>query len=63
LEKVIEDKRGLSRIKKIKKLLKKVQRARGELTKIRMLLLFELEKELDEDIVKKGQKYDKILAR
>jgi len=53
LEKVIEEERDFFRTKKIKKLMKKIQRAREESIKTKMLLLFELGKELDEDVVKK----------
>ncbi len=52
--------KNLSRKKKIKRLLRKVKKAREESTKERMLLLLELGKEMDEDNVKKGNRYDKI---
>ncbi len=48
--------------KRIKKLLKKVKEAREKSTKKRMLLSFELEKEIGEDRVNGGKKYDKTLA-
>jgi len=43
-------------------LLKKVKEAREKSTKKRMLLSFELEKEIGEDRVNGGKKYDKTLA-
>ena len=49
-------------MKRIKKLLKKVKKARGKVTKERMLLFFVLEKEMGEDRVKEGKKYDKTLT-
>ena len=52
-----------SRKKKIKKLLKKVKEAREKLTKDKMLLLFELGKEMGEDYTKRRNKFDKTLAQ
>ena len=49
--------------KKIKKLIKKVKEAREESSKERMLLLFELGKEMEEDRMKGGNKYNKTLAQ
>ena len=42
--------------------MKKVREAREKSTKERMLLLFELEKEMREDRMNGGNKYDKTLA-
>ena len=42
--------------------MKKIKEAREELSKDRMLLLFELEKEIEEDRMKGGSKYDKTLT-
>ncbi len=61
-EKVMKGEKNLSWAKKIKKLEKKIQKARKEFTKIRMLLLFELGKKLEEDYKNGGNKYDKHLA-
>ena len=61
--KVEETSRKPSRKKRIKKLLKKAKKARKKLTKERMLLFFELGKEMGEDRVNGGNKYDKTLAR
>ncbi len=46
-----EEKRNPFRKKRIKKLIKKVQKAKEELTKDKMLLFFELEKELNDERV------------
>ncbi len=43
--------------------MKKVKEAREELLKERILLLFELGKEIEEDRTKGGSKYNKTLAR
>ena len=54
LIKVEEQSRNPSRAKKIKKLLKKIKEVRGESIQERVLLLFELEKEMGEDRVNRG---------
>jgi len=43
--------------------LKKVKEAKEESIKERMLLSFELEKEMGEERINRGNKYDKFLAR
>ena len=63
LKKVKEQRKNLFHKKKIKKLMKKVKEAKKESLKERMLLLFELEKEMREDRTKEKSKYDKTLAR
>ncbi len=63
LIKVEERSKILSWKKKIKKLMKKVKEAREESLKERMLLFFELGKEIGEDKTKRGSKYDKTLAQ
>ena len=60
--KVKETSKNLSQKKRIKKLLKKVKEIREESTKERMLLSFELGKEIKEDRVNGRNKYDKTLA-
>ncbi len=42
--------------------MKKIKEARSESTKEQMLLLFELEKEIGEDRVNRGNKNDKTFA-
>ncbi len=59
----MKEKKGLFRTKRIKKLEKKVHKARKESTKARMLFLFELEKELEEDYNIRENKYDKHLTQ
>jgi len=59
---VKEGERNLSRTKKIKKLIKKVQKIRRELMKKRMLCFFELEKKLNKKYTRGGKKNDKTLA-
>jgi len=63
LVKVEETSKNPSRKKRIKKLLKKVKKAREKSTKERMLLSFELEKEIGEDRVNRRKKYDKTLTQ
>ncbi len=63
LKKVSEGERDLSRLCRIKKLLKKLKKAKGELTEDRLILFFELEKELGEDKVALGEKNDRAYAR
>ena len=62
LERVTEEDGNLSREKRRKKLEKKVKKTRKEITKEKMLLLFELGKELKKDYNFGGNKYDKQLA-
>ncbi len=62
MKKVKEWSRNPSQKKKIKKLIKKVKEAKEESSKERMLLLFELGKEIGEDKTKGESKYDKTLA-
>jgi len=56
LKKVTKGKRNPSRKKRIKALTKKVQKLKGESIKDRMLFLFKLGKELDEEYIYKGIK-------
>ena len=60
--KVKERSKNPSRKKRIKKLIKKVKEARGELTKEKMLLFFKLGREMREDRVNGRNKHDKTLA-
>src|SRR6266498_994011 len=62
LIKVKETSRNPSQKKRITKLMKKVKKAKEESSKKRMLLFFELGKEMGEDKAKGGNKYDKTLA-
>ena len=63
LVKVEEINKNPSQKKRIKRLIKKVKKAREESTKERMLLSFELGKEMGEDRAKGGNKHDKTLAQ
>src|SRR6266498_3699981 len=63
LKRVPEGERGPSRLGRIKKLLKKLKRAKGELIGDRLILFFELGKELGDEKVKEGEKNDKLCAR
>ncbi len=49
LKRIPEGERDPSRLGRIKKLLKKLKKAKGELTEDRLILFFELEKELGEE--------------
>ena len=62
LKKVPVGDRNISRGKKIKKLWKKIKKAKGELTEERMLLFFELGKELEDERTNGGDKNYKIIA-
>ena len=62
MKKVVEGERIPFKTKRIKRLLRKVKRAEREFTKVRMLLLFELGKEMDKDSIREGTKYEKTLA-
>ncbi len=61
LQKVEEGERNLSKTKRIKRLWKKIDKEKGELIKEKMLIFFELEKELGKDH-SSGNKYNKQLA-
>ncbi len=63
LKKVPEEERNPSRLRRIKKLFKKLRKAKGELIGERILLFFELGKELGEEKVKIGEKNDRLCAR
>jgi len=63
MKKVIIEDRNLLRRKRITFLEKKINKLKQELTKDRMLLYFELRKELEEEYIKGGCKYDKTVAR
>src|SRR6266542_1203859 len=63
LKRVPEGERNPSRICRIKKLFKKLRKARGELISDRILLFFELGKELGEENVNVGEKNDRLCAR
>ncbi len=63
LKRVPEGERGPSRLGRIKKLLKKLKRSKGELIGDRLILFFELGKELGEEKVNLGEKNDRLCAR
>src|SRR6266542_1674962 len=63
LKKVPEGERDPSRLGRIKKLLKKLKRAKGELLEDRIILFFELGKELGDDNIYEGEKNDRLCAR
>ena len=63
LKKVSEEERNPSRLRRIKKLFKKLRKAKGELLKDRIILFFELGKELEDDKIYVGEKNDRLCAR
>src|SRR6266540_5217155 len=63
LKRVPEGERGPSRLGRIKKLLKKLKKSKGELLEDRLILFFELGKELGDDQIKEGDKNDRLCAR
>src|SRR6266498_1125645 len=63
LKKVPEGERDPSRLRRIKKLFKKLKKAKGELIEDRIILFFELGKELGEDKIYVGEKNDRLCAR
>ncbi len=62
LKKIKEEKRDSFRQKKVKKLCKKIEELSGKSTKAKMLLLFELEKNLEEEYTKGGNKINKTIG-
>src|SRR6266542_3501183 len=63
LKRISEGERDPSRLCRIKKLFKKLKRAKGELIEDRMILFFELGKELGDDNIYVGEKNDRLCAR
>src|SRR6266498_1228966 len=63
LKKVLEGERDPSRLRRIKKLFKKLRKAKGELLEDRIILFFELGKELGEEKIDVGEKNDRLCAR
>src|SRR6266498_3520505 len=63
LKRVPEEKRGPSRLSRIKKLFKKLKRSEGELIGDRIILFFELGKELGDDKINVGEKNVRLCAR
>src|SRR6266542_384257 len=63
LKRVSEGERNPSRLGRIKKLFKKLKKAKGELLKDRIILFFELGKELEDDKIYVGEKNDRLCAR
>ena len=63
MEKVIERDRDPSRRKRIKSLEKRIDKMKQESARDRILLHFKLGKELSEEYIKGGNKYNKTIAR
>src|SRR6266540_5428288 len=63
LKRVLEGERDPSRLCRIKKLVKKLRKAKGELIEDRIILFFELGKELGDDKIHVGEKSDRLCAR
>src|SRR6266540_1412171 len=63
LKRVSEGERSSFRLCKIKKLIKKLKKAKGELLEDRIILFFELGKELGDDKIYVGEKNDRLCAR
>src|SRR6266540_1425561 len=63
LKRVPEGERGPSRLGRIKKLCKKLKRSKGKLIEDRIILFFELGKELGDDNISVGEKNDRLCAR
>src|SRR6266542_2146922 len=63
LKKVPEGERDPSRLGRIKKLIKKLKKTKGELMEDRIILFFELGKELGTEKVKIGEKNDRVCVR
>ncbi len=49
MKRIAERKRNPSKIKRIKRLIQKIRKSKGELTENKILLFFELRKELGDD--------------
>src|SRR6266542_2461867 len=63
LKRVPEGERDPSRLRRIKKLFKKLRKAKGKLLENRIILFFELGKELGEEKIHVGEKNDRVCAR
>ena len=63
MKRIAERKRNPSKIKRIKRLIQKIRKSKGELTENKILLFFELRKELGDDYTWNKDKNDKVLAR
>ncbi len=63
LKRISEEDRDPSRTKRMKKLWKKIKKAKEESTEKKMLLLFKLGKELEEEYMRGGNKNYKMIAR
>src|SRR6266542_3551746 len=63
LKRVSEGERDPSRLCRIKKLFKKLKKVKGELIEDRIILFFELGKELGGDNISVGEKNDRVCAR
>ena len=63
LKRISEEDRDPSRTKRMKKLWKKIKKAKEESTEEKILLFFELEKELGDEYTQGGNKNHKAIAR
>src|SRR6266542_4016889 len=63
LKRIPEGERNPSRLYRIKKLFKKLKKAKGELIEERIILFFELGEELGDDNIYVGEKNDRLCAR
>src|SRR6266542_4099027 len=63
LKRVPEGEKDPSRLGRIKKLFKKLRRTKGEVLEDRIILFFELGKELGDDNIYVGEKNDRLCAR
>src|SRR6266498_2948925 len=63
LKRVLKGERDPSRLGRIKKLCKKLKKAKGELLEDRIILFFELGKELGDDNIYVEEKNDRLCAR
>src|SRR6266540_1825687 len=63
LKRIPEGERDPSRLRRIKKLFKKLKKAKGELIEDRIILFFELGKELGEDNIYEGEKNDRVCVQ
>ncbi len=63
LKRVPVEERDPSRLGRIKKLIKKLKKAKGELLEDRLIIFFELGKELGDDNIHVGEKNDRLCAR
>src|SRR6266540_5406694 len=63
LKRVSERERDPSRLSRIRKLFKRLRKTKGELIEDRIILFFELGKELGDNNIHVGEKNDRLCAR